>query len=190
MGIALASAAWRRGARVVLVSGPTALAAPVGAEVIRVESALQMKAAVDAALGEADLVIFAAAVADFRAADVLPGKVKRASVGPTWSIELVANPDIASESRPLRREGSVAVGFALETSDLLENARRKLDAKGFDLLVANDASAEGSGFEVATNQVTLLWPDGRQEALPLLGKEDVAEEILDRALALLPGSPV
>jgi phosphopantothenoylcysteine decarboxylase/phosphopantothenate--cysteine ligase len=185
MGYALASAAWRRGAEVVLVSGPTALAQPTGVEVRRVESAVEMKGAVSELLPGADLGIFAAAVADYRPAQSRAGKVKREQTGAAWSLDMVSNPDVAAETRALRKPGSVTVGFALETSELIENARRKLVAKGFDLLVANDATAEGSGFEVATNRVTLLWPDGRQEALPLLSKDDVAEEVLDHAAALM-----
>jgi len=92
----------------------------------------------------------------------------------------VANPDIAAETRPLRKAGSVTVGFALETQDLLANATRKLEAKGFDLLVANNATAEASGFDVDTNQVTVLGPGGLVEELPLQSKDEVAEVILDR----------
>jgi phosphopantothenoylcysteine decarboxylase / phosphopantothenate---cysteine ligase len=186
MGYALASAAWRRGAEVIVVSGPTALEAPYGVRTVRVESATQMHGAVTELLPRASLAIFAAAVADYRPSESRSGKVKRSEAGAEWSVDLVTNPDIALETRPLRKPGSVAVGFALETADLLANAKKKLEAKGFDLLVANDASAEGSGFEVATNQVTLLWKDGRQEALPLLSKDEVAEEILDRVAPLLP----
>jgi len=129
--------------------------------------------------------VFAAAVADYRPEESRAEKVKRSRTGDRWSLDMVTNPDVAADTRGLRKAGSVAVGFALETSELIENARKKLEAKGFDLLVANDATAKGSGFEVGTNQVTLLWPNGRQEALPLLSKDEVAEEILDRAAALL-----
>jgi phosphopantothenoylcysteine decarboxylase/phosphopantothenate--cysteine ligase len=186
MGYALASAAWRRGADVIVVSGPTTIEAPFGVEVVRVESAVEMHHVVAERVPQATLTIFAAAVADYRPAESRSGKVKRSEAGAEWSVDLVTNPDIALETRPLRKAGSVAVGFALETSDLLANAKKKLEGKGFDLLVANDATAEGSGFEVATNQVTLLWRDGRHEALPLLSKDEVAEEILDRVAPLLP----
>jgi phosphopantothenoylcysteine decarboxylase/phosphopantothenate--cysteine ligase len=190
MGYAIASAAWRRGAHVVLVTGPSALDDPVGVVVRRVESAVQMLSEVAEQLPRADLVVFAAAVADYRPAEARTGKVKRGETGPSWSLDMVTNPDVAAETRPLRKPASVVVGFALETAALIENAKKKLDAKGFDLLVANDATAEGSGFEVGTNQVTLLWPNGRQEALPLLSKDDVAEEILERAAALMQVAPL
>ena len=185
MGYALASAAWHRGADVVLVSGPTALDDPVGVEVVRVETAREMRDRVADVLPHADVSIFAAAVADYRPSHPSDAKVKRGEDGHGLTLEMTENPDIAAETRPLRREGSLAVGFALETSDLVRNARKKLAAKGFDLLVANDATAEGSGFDVPTNQVTLLRADGQQEVLPLLPKDDVADEILDRVAVLL-----
>jgi phosphopantothenoylcysteine decarboxylase/phosphopantothenate--cysteine ligase len=187
MGYAVAAAAWRRGAHVVLVSGPTALTDPVGVELVRVETALELRDRVAEVLPRADVTVFAAAVADYRPATEREEKVKRAQAGAEWSLGLVTNPDVAGETRALRREGAVTVGFALETSELLGNARGKLAAKGFDLLVANDATAEGSGFEVDTNQVALLWKEGREETLPLLSKDEVAEEILDRVAELLAG---
>jgi phosphopantothenoylcysteine decarboxylase/phosphopantothenate--cysteine ligase len=185
MGYAVASAAWRRGAHVVLVSGPTALANPVGVELVQVQTALEMRDRVADALPRADVTVFAAAVADYRPAQEREEKVKRAKAGAEWRLGLVTNPDVAAETRALRREGAVTVGFALETSELLDNARAKLALKGFDLLVANDATAQGSGFEVDTNQVSLLWKEGREETLPLLSKDEVAEEILDRVADLL-----
>ncbi|HKJ02228.1 MAG TPA: bifunctional phosphopantothenoylcysteine decarboxylase/phosphopantothenate--cysteine ligase CoaBC [Longimicrobiales bacterium] len=187
MGFALAQAAWRRGARVTLVTGPSSLDLPEGVDVIPVESAREMHDAVANVLPAADVSFFAAAVADFRPAEAFQQKVKRGDTGPTLSVELVANPDIASETRPLRKAGSVTVGFALETQDLLANAARKLEAKGFDLLVANDATDEGAGFDVATNRVTVLGPGGQVEALPLQSKEEVAEAILDRVARRLGG---
>lgn len=187
MGHAVAAAAWRRGASVVLVSGPTALPDPVGVEVVRVESAAAMLTAVQEQLPGADLSVFAAAVADFRPSRSHEGKVKRGRDGETLSVDLVANPDIASDTRGDRRPGSVAVGFALETEDLVENARGKLARKGFDLIVANRAGEADSGFEAATNRVTLLGRDGSVEALELLTKDEVAERILDRVEPLLHG---
>ena len=180
MGFALAQAAWRRGARVTLVTGPSSLDLPEGVDVVLVESAREMHDAVAGLLPAADVSIFAAAVADFRPAEAFRHKVKRGGTGPTLSVDLVANPDIAAETRPLRKAGSVTVGFALETQDLLANATRKLEAKGFDLLVANNATAEASGFDVDTNQVTVLGPGGLVEELPLQSKDEVAEVILDR----------
>ena len=187
MGHAVAAAAWRRGASVVLVSGPTALPDPVGVEVVRVESAGEMLAAVRSHLPAADLSVFAAAVADFRPARAHEAKVKRGRDGGVLPVELVANPDIAGGTRGERRPGSVAVGFALETEDLVENAREKLTRKGFDLIVANRAGEADSGFEAPTNRVTLLCADGSVEALDLLSKDEVAERILDRVEPLLVG---
>ena len=189
MGYALARAAWRRGARVTVVSGPTSLEPPLGAEVIPVETAVEMKEAVEGVLGRMDVSIFAAAVADFRPAASAAQKIKRNEAGPELTVRLTANPDIAADTRSLRRPGGVTVGFALETRDLLEGARVKLDAKGFDLLVANAAGQDGSGFDVDTNEVTFLFPEGEAESLPVLPKDEVAEEILDRVAELLAGTP-
>jgi phosphopantothenoylcysteine decarboxylase/phosphopantothenate--cysteine ligase len=185
MGFALAQAAWRRGAHVTLVSGPSSLETPEGVERIDVETAQEMHRAVADRLPDMDVSIFAAAVADYRPAQSREGKLKREKEGDALEIALTSNPDIAAETRALRKDGSVAVGFALETEDLLENARAKLERKGFDLLVANDAGAQGSGFEVDTNQVTLLRRDGEPEELPLLSKDEVAEKILTRVADLL-----
>lgn len=185
MGYALAQAAWRRGAAVTLVTGPSALEPPVGAELVRVETAREMHAAVAERVAGADVAVFAAAVADFRPETEAERKVKRAESGGALDVRLTANPDVAADTRELRKGGGVAVGFALETHDLLAHARRKLEAKGFDLLVANDATVEGAGFEVDTNRVTLLGADGYEEALPLLAKPEVSEAVLDRVAALL-----
>jgi phosphopantothenoylcysteine decarboxylase/phosphopantothenate--cysteine ligase len=184
MGYAIARAAWRRGAHVTLVSGPTSLDLPAGVDVLPVETAVQMYGAVERVLPTADVSIFSAAVADYRPAAPADEKMKRADAGPDLSIDLAANPDVAAGTRDSRREGSIAVGFALETSDLAANAKKKLDAKGFHLLVANEAGVPGSGFEVDTNRVT-IFSAGGEEALPLLSKDEVAEEILDRVAALM-----
>ena len=180
MGYALAAAAWKRGARVILVSGPSALPGPEGVELVGVESAREMYDEVDARIGEADVSIFAAAVADYRPEDARAQKMKRRDSGEALAIGLVENPDVARDTMGRRKAGSLAVGFALETTDLLANGRKKLEAKGFDLLVANDATEEGAGFEVETNRVTLLRPEGDPEALPLASKDEIADEILDR----------
>jgi phosphopantothenoylcysteine decarboxylase/phosphopantothenate--cysteine ligase len=185
MGYALAQAAWRRGASVTLVSGPSSLPSPVGAEVVRVETAAEMHDAVAERIGAAEVSIFAAAVADYRPADARPQKVKREAAGESLAVALAANPDIAQATKGSRRPGSVSVGFALETSDLVANASRKLESKEFDLVVANDATEEGAGFDVPTNRVTILARGRPPEALPLLSKDDVAEEILDRVTPLL-----
>jgi phosphopantothenoylcysteine decarboxylase/phosphopantothenate--cysteine ligase len=185
MGYAIAQAAWRRGAEVTLVSGPSALSAPVGVELVRVETAAQMHDAVAERIARADVTVFAAAVADYRPAEARAQKVKREAVGESLAVALEVNPDIAQTTRGARRPGSVSIGFALETADLVANATKKLASKGFDLIVANDATEEGAGFEVATNRVTILAQGREPEALPLLSKDDVAEEILDRATGLV-----
>jgi len=185
MGFAVAREAWLRGAQVTLVTGPSDLPDPVGVRTLRVESAEEMLEEARAAVPTADVLIFAAAVADFRPSHRAEEKWKRsdAKEGPTLS--LVENPDISVETRPLRRKGAVAVGFALETTDLLARARGKLRAKGFDLIVANDPGEEGAGFEVTTNRATILDSAGGEEVLPLLLKEEVAIRLLDRVRGII-----
>ena len=180
MGYAVAQAAWRRGAEVTLVTGPSSLEVPYGVEVVRVETAVEMHEAVASRIGGVDVSVFAAAVADFRPTDPSAVKVKRERTGPGMEVRLEENPDVALDTRDARKPGSLTVGFALETNDVLENARRKLERKGFDLLVANDATEEGAGFGGTTNRVTILDPEGGRESLPLLSKDEVAERILDR----------
>jgi phosphopantothenoylcysteine decarboxylase/phosphopantothenate--cysteine ligase len=185
MGYALAQAAWRRGADVTLVTGPTSLEHPVGVDVITVETALEMHDAVAGVLPAADVSIFAAAVSDYRPADPANAKIKRVDAGDRLAVPLIMNPDVAGDTRAGRRTGSIAVGFALETNDLVRGGAEKLDRKGFDLLVANDATEEGAGFEVETNRVTILARDAEPEPLPLMTKHEVAEEILDRVAGRL-----
>ena len=185
MGFALAAAAWRRGADVTVVAGPVHLPVPYGVEVIRVETAREMLDSVSEHLPEADVSVFAAAVADYRPADPSEEKLKRADVGSDMALSFTENPDVALETRALRKTGSVSVGFALETKSLMENAQAKLESKGFDVIVANEAEAEGAGFEVETNRVLLLAPDVKAEELPLLLKDEVAEVILDRVSGLM-----
>lgn len=180
MGYAIAQAAWRRGAEVTLVTGPSALGHPWGVDVVSVDTAQEMFDAVRGLVGGSDVSVFAAAVSDFRPTDVRDRKVKRAEEGDALTIHLEANPDVARDTRKARRPGSVTVGFALETHDMLTHAKKKLEAKGFDLLVANDATEEGAGFGVSTNRVTILGHDVEAEVLPLLSKDEVAERILDR----------
>lgn len=184
MGFALARAAWRRGADVVLVSGPSPLDDPHGVDVVRVGTAREMEEAVRERLPGADVAIFAAAVADYRPDPQEDAKLKRADVGDEMALTLVSNPDVAGDTRDARREGALVVGFALETTDLLENARKKLHAKGFDLLVANEVG-ETTGFEADTNRITLLSGDEDPEELPLQTKDAAAEVILDRVGARL-----
>ena len=180
MGFALAAAARRRGADVTVVAGPVSLPVPYGVEVLSVETAREMLQCVSELLPEADVSVFASAVADYRPANSSEEKLKRADVGPEMTLALAENPDVAGETRAARKAGSVSVGFALETTSLVENARAKLESKGFDMIVANEAEGEGAGFEVDTNRVVLLGVDREPEELPLLAKDEVAEMILDR----------
>ncbi len=185
MGFALAAAAWRRGAEVKVVAGPVSLPAPYGVDVLDVETAREMLERVSEHLPEADVSVFVAAVADYRPADPSEAKLKRTDIGSEMTLTLTENPDVASETRALRKTESVSVGFALETESLVENARAKLESKGFDLVVANDAEAEGAGFEVDTNRVWLIGTDAEAEELPLLSKDEVAEVILDRVCGIV-----
>lgn len=177
MGYAIARQAHRRGAQVTLVTGPTALAPPHGVSVIRVQSAKEMRDAVLGCLERIDIVIKAAAVADYRPRARFGDKVKKTHA--SLAIELEKNPDILAELGGVKG-GRLLVGFAAETQDLLENATAKLTAKNLDLVVANDVSQEGAGFNVDTNIVKLLFRDGRVEELPKMGKEELAGEILER----------
>jgi phosphopantothenoylcysteine decarboxylase/phosphopantothenate--cysteine ligase len=187
MGYALAEAAWRRGAEVVLVSGPSALPDPTGVDLIRVETGEEMKGAVLSHLPEADVLVFAAAVSDFRPAVAKSRKLKRPRDEEGMELELSPTADVARATLKGRKPGTVALGFALETEDLKGNARRKLREKGFDLIAANSALEEGSGFDVGTNRVTILDAEGGVEALPVLPKEEVAEKLLDRLTNLVRG---
>ena len=184
MGYAIAEAARDRGADVTLLTTPTALRAPGEMDVRRLESARELLDAVQASYGQCDVLIMAAAVADFRVEQVAGQKVKRGESALT--LTLVPNPDILRETSTLEVDRHpVRVGFAAETNDLLQNAAAKLDRKRLDLVVANDVGAEGSGFAVDTNQVTLLWADGRRDELPQMPKTDVAERVLDAVVQLL-----
>jgi phosphopantothenoylcysteine decarboxylase/phosphopantothenate--cysteine ligase len=181
MGFALAAEAARRGAEVTLVAGPASLATPAGVRRVDVETALDMRAAVLGELPRASVVVMAAAVADFRPADPVAGKLKKEDLAPGAGLELrlVENPDILAEIS--RERGSrIVVGFAAESRDLIAAARRKLARKGCDLLVANDVSRSDAGFESDRNAVALLSPDGQVEQLPLLDKREVAARIWDR----------
>ncbi len=182
MGFALARAAWLRGADVTLIAGPTALPGPVGPEVVRIETTADLQAAVEIALPSADVLLMAAAPADYRPARSTAAKTPRAE-GPL-EVALEPTADVLLSTREERKAGAVVVGFALETGDSVTKARAKLRRKHLDLVVANDAAEEGAGPEVETNRVTLVAPDG-ETALPLLPKDEVAEAILDRVAALL-----
>jgi phosphopantothenoylcysteine decarboxylase/phosphopantothenate--cysteine ligase len=184
MGVALAAAAWRRGAEVTLVAGPLEVAPPAGVLVRQVETTDQMAEVVCAELPRADALLMAAAPADFRAAEPATSKIKKRGAPP--AIELAPTPDVLRDTRAARKRDAVIVGFALETDSPLENARAKLDEKGLDLVVLNRADEEGAGFAADTNRVTLVSRAGAEE-LPLQLKTEVAEAILDRVEALLGG---
>ena len=181
MGYALAEAAKDRGASVSIVSAPTALPDPFGVKVINVQTALQMQAALRAECADADALIMAAAVADWRPLSAAEQKVKKGD-SDTWEINLVKNPDIIAG---ITYERLIKVGFAAESEDLLQNAASKLAGKGLHLIAANDITAEGSGFGVDTNRVILLDRNGGKEELPLMSKYDVGSAILDRVSGLL-----
>ncbi len=179
MGYALAEAAARRGARVTLVSGPTALDAPAGVERIDVTTAEEMHQAV-LAHQDADLVLMAAAVADYAPLEPAASKIKKQDGELT--IRLRRTPDILAALGRQKRPGQTLVGFAMETDDGPANARRKLAAKNLDWIVLNDLNEAGAGFGTGTNRVTLIHRSGRAEDLPQLPKRAVAEMLLDRIL--------
>jgi len=181
MGYAIAQEAADRGAQTILVSGPTALTAPRGVEVIQVETALQMRAAMLDHLPKATVVIKAAAVSDYRLSRPSTSKLKKSEKSHT--LELVPNPDILKEIGA-QKGARIVVGFAAETGDLLRQAERKLKEKNLDLIVVNDIGAEGAGFSHDTNVVSILDLDGGVEELPLLPKPQVARRILDRVVRL------
>lgn len=183
MGYAIASAACRRGARVVLVTGPVNQPVPQGVKAIHVASAQEMHQAVMAEAEHADLIIKAAAVADFRPAARGEQKVKKGS-SETMTVELQRNPDILAELGE-KKGDRVLIGFAAETEELLKNAREKLTKKNLDMIVANDVTQAGAGFDADTNIVRFLSADGHIEELPQMSKAAVAEILLDRASSLL-----
>jgi len=185
MGYAVAEAAARRGAQVILVSGPTSLEAPAGVERIGVQSAEEMHHVVLEKVAGCSIAIFAAAVADYRPAEPAGQKIKRNNEPTTIALE--PTPDILASVA--RNKGQrFIVGFAAETDHVAENARKKLAAKSVDLMVANDVTAEGAGFDHDTNVVTLLARDGRDLALPRMSKSEVAQRILDEVVRLRSAS--
>ena len=181
MGYALAAAAARRGAKVALVSGPTALETPNGVERIDVRSADEMHRAVVTRFPDCTIAVFAAAVADYRPAEKSTHKLKRGREA--LMLRLEPNPDILAQVARGKGERLV-VGFAAETENVAENARKKLTQKNADLMVANDVNKDGAGFDHDTNIVTLFSTDGRDLPLPRMSKTEVAQRILDEALRL------
>jgi phosphopantothenoylcysteine decarboxylase/phosphopantothenate--cysteine ligase len=187
-GYALAQAALDAGADVILVTTPTCLAAPIGAQVVQVETARQLLEAVLKESEGCDALIMAAAVADFRPKTQAKDKIKKEGGVP--QIELEATEDIlkAVSAPGVKRNGSrprLVVGFAAESQDLLQNATVKLQSKNLDLIAANDISANDAGFAVETNRITLLFADGHRESLSLMSKTEAAEIIITRIAALL-----
>jgi phosphopantothenoylcysteine decarboxylase / phosphopantothenate---cysteine ligase len=192
MGVALAEAARDLGATVTLVHAPLAVPLPAGVECLPARTAVAMCDAVLSCLDGADILVAAAAVADFRPKHDAPQKIKKAPGGGGLQLDLVRNPDIlarVADRRPAAGWPRVVVGFAAETQDLMENASSKLAAKRLDLIVANDVTLPGSGFGSDDNRVVLLYRDGRQESPGLLPKPEVADRVLRAALGLLHDQP-
>ena len=180
-GFAVAEAARDRGANVRLVTGPSALSNPPGVEVTRVETVTEMRDAVLGACEDADALIMAAAVSDYRPAEVSSQKIKKENSSDGLALSLETNPDFMSAVP----KGVVKVGFAAETEDVEANAKAKLSAKALDLIAANDVTVDGSGFASDTNRVVLLDKNGDKEQLGLMSKYDVGHKILDRVAGLL-----
>ena len=181
MGYALAEAARDRGAVVTLITTPTALNAITGVETVPVQSAKEMKDAVVKATAKTDVLIMAAAVADYMPKTAAAQKIKKDAGGLT--LELVKTPDILSEVKGK----FLKIGFAAETQDLIANAKKKLAGKALDMIIANDVSIKGSGFGADTNKVVIITKDGKQEDLPLMTKREVADKILDNVGKMLKG---
>jgi len=177
MGYALAKVAKRRGAEVTLVSGPTQLTAPDGVRTVQINTAQQMHRVVMDEFPKTDAVIMAAAVSDYRPRVTVSAKIKK--LGDRESLELERTEDILLRLGELK-EDQILVGFAAETDNLLENAREKLRRKNLSFIVANDLTVANAGFASDTNEVTVLWPDGEVERIPLETKEVIAHEIWDR----------
>ena len=182
MGYAIAQAAQKRGAEVTLLSGPVAIEAPLGVKLVPFTTTQELLDRASELAQEQNLLIQAAAPADYRAKEIAPQKIKKQG-GEPMTFTLVENPDVAATLGKAKRSGQVFVGFAAETNDVLAHARDKLARKNLDMIVANDVTRPGAGFDVDTNIVTLITKEG-QEALPMMSKAEVAQRILDRALAL------
>jgi len=178
MGIALARSAWRRGANVTLIAGHVDIPVPREIPTVTATTVEEMARAVADSLASADVLVMAAAPADFRPASAAPEKIKKGKAAPR--IDLEPTTDILKSTIARRKKKSVIVGFALETNDGLKNATEKLKAKDLDLVVLNNATEPGAGFGVDTNRVTIIGRDGRSEDLELMSKADVADVLLDR----------
>lgn len=182
MGVAIARRALERGAKVRLISGPLKVGVPLGVDHVQIRTAAEMMEKALESLGNSDMVFKAAAVADFRPEFSRLEKIKKADFDPT--INLVCNPDILATLVSKKWPDQILVGFAAETIDAVENARIKLKKKNVDMLVLNDVSQQGAGFDCDTNIVRLLFRTGEEEQLALMSKEDVADQILNRAIEM------
>ena len=179
MGYSIARAASRRGAEVVLVSGPTALKKPAYVETVDIVSAQDMYEAVTSRAAEMDIIIKAAAVADYRPASVADNKIKKKDGD--MSIPLERTKDILGTLGEAKKPGQFLCGFSMETENMVENSKKKLEKKHLDMIAANNVKVEGAGFGVETNILTLITPDGTKE-LPLMSKDDAADALLDAIL--------
>jgi phosphopantothenoylcysteine decarboxylase/phosphopantothenate--cysteine ligase len=187
MGVALARAAWRRGAEVTLIAGHVDIPLPAEIPTLNVDTVQEMSRSVAENLPAADVLIMAAAPADFRPTSEAPEKIKKGGRRAVPKIVLEPTEDILQSTIPKRKKKSVIVGFALETSDGVKNAREKLKAKDLDLIILNDAKETGAGFGVDTNRVTVITRNGKEEELDLMSKTDLAEILLDRVERELSG---
>lgn len=184
MGVAIAAAAQRRGAQVRLVLGPSSVAVPTGVTAVHVETAADMARALEDAARDADVVVMAAAVSDYRPAEVVKYKRKRSDVGRRWNLDLAANPDLLGNlGRKRKGNKPLLVGFAAETHNVMENAQAKLAAKRCDLIVANNVAEPGAGFSVDTNHIALVDAEGITD-LPPASKAELAHRMLDRVVAM------
>ena len=187
MGFAIAAAAASRGAQVTVVSGFTSVSPPPDVEIVQTQTAQSMFEACSSRFSECDMFIAAAAVSDYTPIKPTDQKIKKSSDNENeiLTIELKRTPDILASFAQQKREGQIVVGFAAETGDLLKRAQSKLASKHLDLLVANDVTLEGAGFDIDTNIVSILWADGRVENLPILTKREVAGHILDAVKTMI-----
>jgi phosphopantothenoylcysteine decarboxylase/phosphopantothenate--cysteine ligase len=186
MGYAIAEEALRRGARVTLISGPTTLEPPRGAAFVPVRTAAEMEGAVRAHFADCQVLVMAAAVADYKPVQILESKRKKGTG--EWRIELVHTADILSGLKPLRKPGQLVCGFAAETEDLRTNALKKLEEKGLDLIAANDVSRPAAGFDTDRNALTLFWKDGREERVKECSKSECAKALWDAIQETLRGA--
>ena len=183
MGYEVAKAAAARGARVTLVSGPVELTPPSYVETVNITSAKDMFDEVTKRAEQQDIIIKAAAVADYRPANVAADKIKKSSSDSDLTLELERTDDIIAYLGQHKKEGQILCGFSMETRDLLENSRKKLEKKNLDIIAANSLTTEGAGFGVSTNVLTLITKDG-EEPLPLMSKAEAADKLLDRIMEI------